>query len=118
MRVQDAFGVGLSGLCLLHCLAVPLIVSVIPVFVWMENELIHISLACLALLVTINAVREWPAGRTGMMLNVMAALGIGLLFFGALSEVSEETERLLTLVGAFSLASAHLTAWVSTRHVH
>lgn len=119
MRTQDAFGIGLSGLCLARCLAVPVLLSIAPAFAWMENEAIHIALAALALLVTLQAVRRWPGGLVGSIFIALAWVGVGLLFFGAFAEVSEVGERVITSVGATSLAAAHLLAWrFSERHTH
>ena len=37
--------------------------------------------------------------------------GLGLLFFGALADIAELTERAVTVVGACMLALSHATAW-------
>lgn len=118
MRTHDAMGVSLSGLCLLHCLAVPLVISLIPAVTWMENELIHIGLAGLATLVVLIAVRSWPGGRTRLVLGGIAAFGLGLLYFGAFAEIGETAERVVTTIGALALASAHILAWRKTRDAH
>lgn len=111
-------GVSLSGLCLLHCLGLPLIISLIPAVTWMENELIHVGLAGLALLVAVNAVRSWPSGQTRLTLCSIAAIGLGLLFFGALAAIGETAERVVTTMGALALASAHIIAWHKTRVIY
>lgn len=56
----------MSGLCLLHCLSLPLVISLIPSVTWMENELTHVAMAALALLLALNAVPAWPRGRAAM----------------------------------------------------
>ncbi len=118
MRTHDAMGVSLSGLCLLHCLGLPLIISLIPAVTWMENELIHVALAGLALLVVLNAVRSWPGGRTRLILCAIAAFGLSLLFYGAFVEIGETAERVVTTFGALALAAAHIIAWRKTRDNH
>ncbi|MDG2045161.1 MAG: MerC domain-containing protein [Maricaulis sp.] len=120
MRMQDTIGLSLSGLCLVHCLAVPVLISIAPAVSWMGNELIHIGLANFALLVSLSAVRQWPGGLTGLMLTILAGLGVSLLFHGALSEMSEGVERITTSIGAAALAAAHILAWLNPtpRHRH
>lgn len=118
MRTHDAMGVSLSGLCLLHCLGLPIVISLIPAVTWMENELIHVGLAGLALLVVLNAVRSWPGGKTRHALCAIAALGLSLLFYGAFAEIGETAERIVTTIGALALASAHIIAWLRTRDNH
>lgn len=75
MGYRDAIGIGLSGLCLIHCLALPVLLSLGPALVWMENEWVHLGLAGLALLATLNAMRGWPRGRLGIVLTGLAAGG-------------------------------------------
>ena len=120
MRNQDAIGIGLSGLCLVHCLALPVLLSLAPALTWAEQEWVHLGLAIMALLVTVNALRSWPRDTLGMAMRGLAALGLGLLFFGALAEISELAERGVTVFGACLLASAHGLSWflASRRGAH
>lgn len=122
MRKQDALGIGLSGLCMAHCLALPVLLSLAPVLAWMENEWIHLALASLALMVGVSAMRNWVGGTRGLILRCLAASGIGLLFLGALADVPELTERAITLAGASLLAVSHALAWLAARpdrsHLH
>jgi hypothetical protein len=122
MRKQDAIGIGLSGLCMVHCLALPVLLSLAPALAWMENEWIHLALASLALVVGVFAMRTWVGGTRGLILRCLAAAGIGILFYGALAEVPELTERGITVAGASMLALAHTLAWLSARpdrtHLH
>ncbi|WP_300530492.1 MerC domain-containing protein [Maricaulis sp.] len=111
MRTQDAAGIGLSGLCLVHCLGLPLLISLSPALMWMENEFIHIGLASLALLVWLTVLPKWPSGPAGLAMKAVAITGLALLFLGALWEVSETFEKVVTSIGAIALASAHLMAW-------
>lgn len=122
MRSHDAIGIGLSGLCLVHCLAMPVLLSLGPALFWMENEWVHLVLAALALGASLMAMRSWVRGARGAVLRGVAAVALGLLFFGALGEMSEQAERIVTVVGACLLASTHGLAWISAqqsgRHRH
>ncbi|MEA1941150.1 MAG: MerC domain-containing protein [Pseudomonadota bacterium] len=117
MNRQDAIGIGLSGLCLVHCLALPVLVSLGPALVWMENGWVHLALAGLALVVSLNAMRDWPPGNKGLALKTLAATGLGLLLLGALAGIPELAERAITVAGASLLALSHGAAWfTSTRN--
>lgn len=118
VRIQDAVGTGLSGLCLMHCLALPVLISLSPVFAWFEHEWIHGVLAVLALAVLLNAMRAWPDTLVGAAMRLAGMVGVGLLFAGWLVETSEIGERIVTSVGAVMLAGAHISAWSASRSDH
>ncbi|MDF1768585.1 MerC domain-containing protein [Maricaulis sp.] len=115
MRHHDAIGIGLSGLCLVHCLALPVLISLSPALVLFENEWTHLALAGMALPVSLLAMRNWVGGARAAGLRAMATFGVGLLFYAALGEMSELAEQGVTTVGALLLATSHVLAWVSAR---
>lgn len=58
----DASAVALSSLCLLHCLALPLLAAALPLFgAWAEAEWVHAVFVAIALPVTGFAL--WRAHR-------------------------------------------------------
>lgn len=104
MQREDTLGICLSGLCVVHCLGIPILIALSPALGWMEQEWVHLLLACLALVVTLWAMRNWSRG---LVLKLLAFAGLALLFTGALAEVSETVERVITVAGASGLALAH-----------
>ena len=108
----DALGLAISGVCLVHCIALPLAAIVVPAFTLGLDELsdhvFHWLLLGLALPISSLALwrgavrcgdRRWFwLGSSGL---VVMALGV-LHVFGARSEVP------LTSVGVILLAVAHL----------
>ena len=118
MRSSDAAGIGLSALCLVHCLGLPVLIAFSPALVWMEDERVHLLLAIGALVVTLVAAGGWPSIRSKPLIYLVAGIGLSLLFAGALIEMSEMQERVVTSIGALTLASAHLASWMRTRHRH
>lgn len=118
MRSSDAAGIGLSALCLVHCLGLPVLIAFSPALVWMEDERVHLLLAIGALVVTFVAADGWPSIRSKPLIYLVAGIGLSLLFAGALIEMSEMQERIVTSIGALTLASAHLASWMRTRHRH
>lgn len=119
MRNFDLAGVSLSAACIVHCLAVPVLVATLPALAWAENEYIHLGLAILAGIASFFASRSWPASVEGYLMRLIAILGLAGLVAAALVPMGELSERALTVFSAGLLASAHLSAWfVPGAHRH
>lgn len=106
----DGFAIGLSGLCLAHCLALPLAASLLPVLgAWAEAEWVHWLFALVAAPVSAWTLMR-PAGRSWRVVG-LAALGLVLLFAGAAEFPSHELETPVTVAGSLFLAAAHILNW-------
>lgn len=115
----DAGAIALSGLCLLHCLALPLLAAMLPLMgVWAEAEWVHALFVAIAAPVTGFAL--WRAHRQHPLpvLAITGALaGLLLLLAGAVGWPSHEAETPMTVVGSLLLASTHVwNAWRRHRH--
>lgn len=106
-------GMALSGLCLVHCLLLPLLVAAAPVMLlavvpagWLESEWFHAALIVPVVLVSGPVL--WRSGgvRAGVLVAALAALA------GGLFARSEALETGLTVAGALSLLAAH---WLTLR---
>ena len=104
------FGMGLSALCLVHCLALPWLLAGLPVVMLAavpealrDNEWLHAALIGPVLLVSGPALlRGKPGARqTALVVGAFAALIGGLLVD------SETGEQVLTVSGASLLLAAH-----------
>lgn len=106
----DAGAVTLSGLCLLHCLALPLLASALPLFgAWADAEWVHLLFVAIALPLTGYAL--WRAARRRPLPALAwaaAGTGLALLLAGALALPSHEWETPLTVAGSLLLAATHL----------
>ena len=116
----DRFSIGLSALCIVHCVAIPLLISVAPLLASFAfaDESFHIAL--IALVVPTSAValslgcrkhRSWripTLGLLGVTILLSAAVGGGILF----GEVGETS---LTVLGALVIALAHLLNYRACR---
>ena len=112
----DLYAAGLSTLCLLHCLALPLLVSLLPLAAQAaESELAHKVVVLAAVPVSLRVV--WKTFPTaGSALFVGAALsGLGLLLVAAFVEALSAYEEPLTVAGGVLLCSAHLWHWTQQR---
>ena len=112
----DLYAAGLSMLCLLHCLALPLLVSLLPLAAQAaESELAHKVLVLAAVPVSLRVVwKTLPVA--GNRLFVVAALGgLGLLLVAAFIETLSAYEQPLTVAGGVLLCSAHIWHWTQQR---
>lgn len=112
-KALDASAVGLSALCLVHCLALPALALLLPVLgLWAQAEWVHVAFVLVAAPVAALAFvdlstrrpRSWP-------LAIAALLGLTLMIAGALEIPAAVDERALTLLGGALLAGAHLANW-------
>jgi hypothetical protein len=114
----DASAVALSGLCLLHCLALPLLATLLPLFgAWAHAEWVHVLFVAVALPLSGQAL--WRAQRRHPVPALAwagAALGLGLLLAGAFGWAGAAAETPLTVAGSLLLAGVH--GWNALRHRH
>ncbi|MFT4089831.1 MAG: MerC domain-containing protein [Asticcacaulis sp.] len=114
-RIPDLIAIGLSGLCLVHCLLLPVIVVALPMLgVFAEDERIHQILISLAVPVSL-----WAVLRSGHWRNLAIILpmmtGLSLLGLAAFAEPLHDYEVPISVAGALLLALAH---WKNARHRH
>ncbi|HEL5085468.1 TPA: MerC family mercury resistance protein, partial [Stenotrophomonas maltophilia] len=106
----DAGAVALSSLCLLHCLALPLLAAALPLFgTWAEAEWVHLLFVTIALPLTGYAL--WRAERRHplpVLAWAAAGVGLGLLLAGALALPSHDWETPMTVTGSLLLAATHI----------
>jgi len=124
IRGLDGLAMLFSALCLVHCLALPVLVAALPLAAstFVTDERFHQWLLLGAVPTSLIALGwGWRRHRSpqvawfgliGMALMVFAAFGIQ---FGLLDA---HGERLLTIVGAVLLAVAHLRNYRLRHHGH
>jgi len=113
-RLLDGSAIGLSTLCLIHCLALPVAAALLPMLgAWAEAEWLHILFVAVAAPLSALALLQGAHGRRApASLMGLAAIGVGLLAFGAFAAPSEAMETTLTVAGSLCLASAHIWNWL------
>jgi len=101
-------GMGLSGLCLIHCLMMPFMLAALPLsfvaslpFGWIEPEWFHAALIGPVVLVSGTALLRGGGKWLVVLVAAMAALVAALLV------PSEVLETALTTAGASALLTAH-----------
>jgi hypothetical protein len=115
----DQVAVGLSGLCLAHCLLLPLIIAVVPFFGHLGSG--HFHLQMLAFVLPISAIALALGYRRHRQRAIIAwgTLGMLLLVVGGTlmhKNFGLTADRLFTIAGALTLAVVHYFNNRLTRH--
>lgn len=112
-QALDTSAVCLSAACLVHCLVLPLLISITPWLIpaALVDERVHLWGVALAL--PLSAVGIAMGVRAHRQWVVIALAGAGLLALAvsALWVEGRLLETLLSVAGAMTLASAHLLNW-------
>ena len=110
----DRLGIGLSGLCAVHCLLTPVVLSLLPLWPTLQavNAWVHPTLLVLILPVVLGALRR--ARRTGRVATAVL-LGSGfLVLVGAWwghDMWGAAGERIGTVAGSTLLIAGHVQNW-------
>ncbi|MCW5723620.1 MAG: MerC domain-containing protein [Maricaulaceae bacterium] len=113
-RLFDASAITLSGLCLVHCLALPVLAAFSPLLALLAGaEWIHAAFVVLAAPVSALALARHfrHGGRRPWGLAALAAAGVAMLALGVLGWPQHEWETPLTVAGALTLAGVHIWNW-------
>lgn len=106
-NLADGAAIGVSMLCLVHCLALPTLLALAPWLIpgFMVDESFHVAAVVIALPISAFALASSLQARP--MVVVLAGLGLALLLIGTLVE-EESLEVSITVCGALLVASAHI----------
>lgn len=109
----DLCAVGLSTLCVIHCVALPLLAALMPAVVQAaESELVHRVLAVAAVPVSLRVIWKTRSVSDNRLFAGTALLGLGLLLLAAFVEAASPHEEPITIVGGVLLCAAHLWHWM------
>lgn len=117
----DGVGICASALCMLHCLALPLVLAALPSVAarFAPGEAFHWILLGAAIPTSALAlVGGWRRHRATAPL-IVGAMGLILMALGVAVPWREALETGLTVAGSLCLASAHIANWRqrgSSRH--
>ena len=113
--IADRAAIGLSGLCLLHCLAMPILLLSAPAIEGLADRHLHLEILAFVIPVSAYALAHgyWRHRVIGPVLAGIA--GVALLVLGATwvhQHLGVAGDRLVTIAGSIVLAAAH---WVNSR---
>jgi hypothetical protein len=106
----DQSAVALSGLCLLHCLALPFVVGLLPFVGPVGDDHFHLQMLLLVIPVSVLAFGLGFRRHRSTGILFAGALGLTLLTIGATvahDQLGALADRLFTVAAALTLAVAH-----------
>ncbi|MEO0871557.1 MAG: MerC domain-containing protein [Pseudomonadota bacterium] len=107
-KLSDRAAVGLSVLCIMHCLALPILAISLPVAATVaEAEWVHWAFAVLAVAAS-GSVALWGRGSRVPGFLVPAGLGAALVIGALFAEGFGVDETLPTVIGGVLIAIAHM----------
>jgi len=118
-EVLDRVAVTLSGLCLVHCLALPLVIAVLPFLGQFSDDHFHVQMLIMVIPVSTIALglgyrrhRHLGVVIAGIAALVVVTLGgtVAHQHYGLLAD------RLLTIIGSLALAITHYRNFRLSRH--
>jgi len=122
-RNFDQIAIALSAICLVHCLAVPVLVAVLPIAALSFGDSQHFHGLMLWLVVPTSVVGFGMGyrshGRAGLV--VLGAVGVVVLAAAAVyghDSWPEPLEVAVSVAGSLLLAGAHWLNFNAVRHCH
>ncbi len=106
----DRVAVVLSGLCLVHCLALPVLLAALPFLGGFADSHWHLPMLAIALPVSIVAIVIGYRRHGNRAIVAGAAVAMGLLVLGATlghAWLGPAADRALTVAGSLALAAVH-----------
>ncbi len=111
--LTDKFAIGLSILCTIHCLVLPLLLVALPSLasLQLQNEAFHTWMLVAVIPISIFALTMGCKKHKRYRLLLWGFSGLILMFaavFLGHEIVNETAEKILTLVGAILVVIAHM----------
>lgn len=122
-RKLDQTAVALSGLCLVHCLLLPIVLAIFPLigFSFMAHESFHQLILIVVVPTTVFALGAGCWRHRSMLVALLGTAGIAALVVAAFTVHAmgaQQLERWVTVAGGLLLAAAHIRNFQLTRHRH
>jgi len=119
-EVLDQVAVTLSGLCLVHCLALPFTIAILPFLGQFSDDHLHAQM--LIMVIPVSAIALALGFRRHRHLGVVIAGVISLALVTIGGTLAHEhygllADRLLTIAGSLALAFTHYRNFRLSRHV-
>ncbi|MDG2375400.1 MAG: MerC domain-containing protein [Woeseiaceae bacterium] len=119
-EVLDKVAVALSGLCLVHCLALPLLIVILPFSGQFSDDHLHMQMLILVIPVSVVALTLGFRGHRHPGVVIAGVAGMIIITFGGMvahDHYGLLTDRLLTIIGSLVLAITHYRNFRLSRHI-
>lgn len=109
----DHVGMLLSGICLVHCIGLPILILLLPAiaFALPSDGVVHAVLIALVLPVSGFALWRGMAQSGSRWALVSGVAGMSLLALGLVFLDSETLATMLTVTGSLMIGLAHILNW-------
>lgn len=114
----DFLGFSASLLCAIHCISLPLLLSVgaLGGLAWLENEILEHGIILFSFIIA-----SWSLGQSyfkyRLKFDAIAVVFIGFGFILAAHTFAESLEPILMMIGGCCIAFAHYLNWkMVTKH--
>ena len=120
----DSLGVLLSGICIVHCLALPLLLALLPFLggSLLGGHSFHEYLLLAVLPVSLVALGFGWRRHGDASVLWLGGIGLGLLAFATygyrLIGLPEDWERIISIIGGLIHAAGHVLNFRRTRALH
>ncbi|MBT3661812.1 MAG: MerC domain-containing protein [Rhodospirillaceae bacterium] len=116
----DKFAVSTSAVCAIHCLCLPLFLSVVPALsaTVLGQESFHEMLLWLVIPLSLVALSMGCRKHKSWLVLFLGLVGLGLLIVAATMGhdiLGEGGERMATLMGAIAIAAGHIRNYTLCR---
>lgn len=118
--ILDHAAIALSGLCLVHCLLLPIIIVAVPLLAQLDETHFHAQMLLIVVPVSLFAFALGYRHHRNKAVIAWGIAGIAILYFGgtfAHARYGILADSLLTIAGSIVLATAHYFNNRLTRHV-
>lgn len=109
----DRAGIGVTLLCLFHCLALPLLVTAFPFLPFHHSHEVHLAMALLAIPVGIAALVPGYRRHRNRLIPLSGLIGLNFLVgaetYGEVLGLGSES--VISGAGALILIAAHASNW-------
>ena len=115
----DQVAVALSGLCLLHCLALPFLVAVLPFLGQFSDDHLHAEMLIVVIPISLVALALGYRRHHHTGIVVAGLIGLAVLTVGgtiAHNTYGLVADRTLTVIGSIVLAVTHYRNFRLSRH--
>ncbi|MCO7224267.1 MerC domain-containing protein [Pleionea sp. CnH1-48] len=110
--ITDKFAIGLSLMCAIHCLALPVLLVLIPSLMALnlDNEAFHIGMVIAVLPTSVFALTLGCKQHKRYSVVIFGGIGLSLLILALVlgeAVIGEAGEKILTALGASFVALGH-----------
>ncbi|HIE85311.1 MAG TPA: MerC domain-containing protein [Gammaproteobacteria bacterium] len=120
-KYMDTAAVVLSGVCMLHCLALPIALTILPIVnvTLLDESTFHLIMMAVILPISIIALTIGCRQHKDKLTLVLGTVGLGILTITAIfghDLLGLTGERIVTSIGGLILAAAHIQNYLCCRN--